>query len=81
MLIAITYPQVKNLRQKSEIQETEIQKLKKSADDATLLAADRSFKCIRATQAAKTVTDQVLNSLPLIVHLNTRFFPFYILFF
>ncbi|XP_047951695.1 PH, RCC1 and FYVE domains-containing protein 1-like isoform X1 [Salvia hispanica] len=59
--------QVKNLRQRSEIQETEIQQLKKSADDATLLAADRSFKCIRATQAAKTITAQmreIRNELP-----------------
>ncbi|XP_057781444.1 PH, RCC1 and FYVE domains-containing protein 1-like [Salvia miltiorrhiza] len=65
--IAKLQNQVKNLRQKGETQETEIQKLKKSADDATLLAAERSFKCIRATQAAKTITDQmkeIANKLP-----------------
>ncbi|KAL1535700.1 PH, RCC1 and FYVE domains-containing protein 1-like isoform X1 [Salvia divinorum] len=59
--------QVKNLRRKGEIQETEIHKLMKSADDATVLAADRSFKCIRATQAAKTITDEmkeIRNKLP-----------------
>lgn len=54
--------QVKNLKQKSEAQDTEIQKLKQSAKDATMLAADRSSKCIRAIQTVKIVTDQVINS-------------------
>ncbi|KAH6816288.1 Regulator of chromosome condensation family protein [Perilla frutescens var. frutescens] len=59
--------QVKSLKQKNEIQDVEIQKLKKSADNATLLAAERSFKCIRAIQATKTITDQmkeITNKLP-----------------
>lgn len=54
--------QVKTLKQKGEAQDTEIQKLKKSAKDATTLAADRSSKCIRAIQTVKTITDQVINS-------------------
>ncbi|KAL8525231.1 hypothetical protein ACS0TY_014743 [Phlomoides rotata] len=51
--------QVKSLKQKSGAQDTEIQKLKKSAKDATTLAVDRSSKCIRAIQTVKTITDQL----------------------
>ncbi|XP_042028610.1 PH, RCC1 and FYVE domains-containing protein 1-like isoform X2 [Salvia splendens] len=65
--IAKLQNQAKNLRQNGEIKEKEIHKLMKSADDATLLAADRSFKCIRATQATNTITaemKEIRNKLP-----------------
>ncbi|KAK4434531.1 PH, RCC1 and FYVE domains-containing protein 1 [Sesamum alatum] len=52
--------QVKSLKQKSEEQDTEIQKLKKTAETATSLAADRSSTCIGgAVQAFKTIADQL----------------------
>ncbi|XP_011074548.1 uncharacterized protein LOC105159244 [Sesamum indicum] len=51
--------QVKSLKQKSEDQDTEIQKLKKTAENATSLAADRSSTCIGAVQAFKTIADQL----------------------
>ncbi|KAL2530306.1 Regulator of chromosome condensation (RCC1) family with FYVE zinc finger domain [Forsythia ovata] len=51
--------QVKSLKQKSEVQDTEIQKLKKTAQEAASLAADRSSKCKIAMQAAKIVTAQL----------------------
>ncbi|KAL0366106.1 UNVERIFIED_CONTAM: PH, RCC1 and FYVE domains-containing protein 1 [Sesamum radiatum] len=50
--------QVKSLKQKSEDQDAEIQKLKKTAENATSLAADRSSTCIGAVQAFKTIADQ-----------------------
>ncbi|KAL0391973.1 UNVERIFIED_CONTAM: PH, RCC1 and FYVE domains-containing protein 1 [Sesamum radiatum] len=51
--------QVKSLKQKSEDQDTEIQKLKKTAENATSLAADRSSTYIGAVQAFKTIADQL----------------------
>ncbi|KAK6161293.1 hypothetical protein DH2020_004674 [Rehmannia glutinosa] len=51
--------QVKSLKQKSEVQDAEIQKLKETAESATALAADRSSTCIRAMRAVKTITDQL----------------------
>ncbi|PIN08402.1 putative protein, contains RCC1 domain [Handroanthus impetiginosus] len=53
------HSQVKSLKQKSEAQDTEIQKLKKTAEEAAQLAANRSSKCIRAMRAVKTITDQL----------------------
>ncbi|KAI3469780.1 hypothetical protein Pfo_026443 [Paulownia fortunei] len=51
--------QIKSLKQRSEAQDTEIQKLKKTAEESTALAADRTSKCIRAMRAVKTITDQL----------------------
>ncbi|KAL0456980.1 UNVERIFIED_CONTAM: PH, RCC1 and FYVE domains-containing protein 1 [Sesamum latifolium] len=51
--------QVKSLKQKSETQDAEIQKLKKTGEEADALAADRSSKCIRAMGAVKTISDQL----------------------
>lgn len=57
--ISKLHGQVKVLKQKSQAQESEIANLKQTASEATSLAADRSDKCIRAMQAAKSITDQL----------------------
>ncbi|KAL6522756.1 hypothetical protein OROHE_016603 [Orobanche hederae] len=49
--------QIKSLKQKSELQDAEIQKLKE-AEAANALAADRSSTCARAMRAVRTITDQ-----------------------
>ncbi|KAL2230088.1 uncharacterized protein LOC105171777 [Sesamum indicum] len=51
--------QVKSLKQKSEVQDAEIQMLKKTGEEAAALAAERSSKCIRAMGAVKTISDQL----------------------
>ncbi|KAL0349033.1 UNVERIFIED_CONTAM: PH, RCC1 and FYVE domains-containing protein 1 [Sesamum angustifolium] len=52
--------EVSKLRgQKSEVQDAEIQKLKKTGEEAAALAAERSSKCIRAIGAVKTISDQL----------------------
>ncbi|CAA2975577.1 PH, RCC1 and FYVE domains-containing 1-like [Olea europaea subsp. europaea] len=51
--------QVKSLKQKSEVQDMEILKLKKTAQEAASLAAERSSKCKIAMQAIKTITVQL----------------------
>ncbi|XP_022887167.1 PH, RCC1 and FYVE domains-containing protein 1-like [Olea europaea var. sylvestris] len=51
--------QVKSLKQKSEVQDTEIQKLKKNADEAVSLAAARSSNCTLAMQAVNSFTAQL----------------------
>ncbi|KAG8370436.1 hypothetical protein BUALT_Bualt14G0116600 [Buddleja alternifolia] len=56
--------QVKSLKQKSVAQDLEIEKLKKTAQEANSLAVNRSSKCIRAARAAKTITDQFTEKLP-----------------
>ncbi|KAL0414302.1 UNVERIFIED_CONTAM: PH, RCC1 and FYVE domains-containing protein 1 [Sesamum radiatum] len=53
--------QVKSLKQKSEAQDAEIQKLKKTGEEAAALAADRSSKCIRAL---KEITDKLPPDIP-----------------
>ncbi|KAL7102245.1 hypothetical protein ACP275_08G107400 [Erythranthe tilingii] len=50
--------QVRSLKQKTESQGTEIQKLKKIAEEATESAADRSSKCSTAMQVVKTIMDE-----------------------
>ncbi|XP_051128885.1 PH, RCC1 and FYVE domains-containing protein 1-like [Andrographis paniculata] len=65
--ISKLHGQVRNLKQKSEAQDTEIQKFKKMADEANAMAADKSSRCIRAMQAIKSITDQlkgISNKLP-----------------
>ncbi|KAL2486745.1 Regulator of chromosome condensation (RCC1) family with FYVE zinc finger domain [Abeliophyllum distichum] len=51
--------QVKSLKQKSDVQGTEIQKLKRNADEAVSLATSRSSKCTIALQAVKSLTAQL----------------------
>ncbi|GFP83369.1 probable E3 ubiquitin-protein ligase herc1, partial [Phtheirospermum japonicum] len=51
--------QIKSLKQKSEVRDAEIQKLKETAEAANALAADRSSMCARAMRAVKIITDQL----------------------
>ncbi|CAK9187802.1 unnamed protein product [Ilex paraguariensis] len=51
--------QVKTLKQKSEVQDTEIQKLLKNAQEAASLAADESCKCTIAREIVKSITAQL----------------------
>ncbi|KAK3041367.1 hypothetical protein RJ639_002348 [Escallonia herrerae] len=48
--------QVKSLKQKSEIQDSEIRKLQKNAQEAALLATDKSSKCNAAIEVVKCIT-------------------------
>ncbi|XP_073027881.1 PH, RCC1 and FYVE domains-containing protein 1-like [Primulina eburnea] len=57
--ISKLHGQVKSLKQKSEAQETEIQKLKTASEDATSLASNRSSNIFKAAQAVKTITTQL----------------------
>ncbi|KAL1564466.1 PH, RCC1 and FYVE domains-containing protein 1-like isoform X2 [Salvia divinorum] len=51
--------QVKSLKQKTDTQDTEIQKLKKAARETTSLAAAGSSKCFQAVQAVKTISQKL----------------------
>ncbi|CAL5395219.1 unnamed protein product [Camellia sinensis] len=51
--------QIKSLKLKSEVQDTEIKKLENFAQDATLLAAQESSKCIAAKEVIKCVSTQL----------------------
>ncbi|KAL6955494.1 PH, RCC1 and FYVE domains-containing protein 1, partial [Sarracenia purpurea var. burkii] len=52
--------QIRSLKQKSEDQDAEIQKLQKSAQEATLLVTQESSKCTVAKEVVKSVAVQVL---------------------
>ncbi|XP_052206496.1 PH, RCC1 and FYVE domains-containing protein 1 isoform X2 [Diospyros lotus] len=51
--------QIRNLKQKSEVQDVEIQKLKKHVQKATSLAAQESSKCSVAKEVIKSVAAQL----------------------
>lgn len=63
---------MKILKQKSEFQEDEMQKLKKKIQEVSSLAAERSSKCTMAINAMKGITEQVNSSLCL---LPSLYFP------
>ncbi|EPS62718.1 hypothetical protein M569_12070, partial [Genlisea aurea] len=51
--------QVRNLKQKAEAQDTEIDKLRREAEEAALMAAERFSQCSKAVQTVKTISDQL----------------------
>uniref|UniRef100_A0A5B7B6B8 Uncharacterized protein n=1 Tax=Davidia involucrata TaxID=16924 RepID=A0A5B7B6B8_DAVIN len=51
--------QVRSLKQKCEVQDTEIQKVHKNAQEASLLAAEKSSKCTVAKEVLKSITSQL----------------------
>ncbi|KAH7845215.1 hypothetical protein Vadar_022303 [Vaccinium darrowii] len=54
--------QIKSLKQKSEVQDEEIQKLQKNAQEATFLADQESSKFIVANEVMKSVASQTSNT-------------------
>ncbi|XP_073118744.1 PH, RCC1 and FYVE domains-containing protein 1-like [Henckelia pumila] len=57
--ISKLHGQVKSLKQKSEGQETEIQKLKAASQDAASVASNKPPNSLKPTQAVKTIRDQL----------------------
>ena len=51
---------MKSLKQKYDLKDMKIQKLKKNVQEATLLTGEESSKHMLATQFIKTMTEQVL---------------------
>ena len=60
----VSWLQIRNLKQKYEVQDVEIQKLKKHVQKATSLAAQESSKCSVAKEVIKSVAAQVLLLIP-----------------
>ncbi|RAL51867.1 hypothetical protein DM860_010585 [Cuscuta australis] len=51
--------QVRNIKQKSDLQDTEIQKMKKNAEKAASLATERLYKCNTAIETIKSINAQL----------------------
>ncbi|CAH9068759.1 unnamed protein product [Cuscuta epithymum] len=51
--------QMKHIKQKSDLQDTEIQKMKKSAEEASSLATERLAKCSIAIETVKSISAQL----------------------